>query len=266
MIPGASIGEVVLRVREVSIARGATRILDRVSFDVVDRIREGRITGQVVSLLGPSGVGKTTLLRVIAGLEAPARGEVVGPLGAPLDTHAVGLVFQHYPLLNHRTVEENLVVAGRIGGLDRVRVKKRARELLERLGLDTRADFYPAQLSGGQRQRVAIAQQLVLPRRVLLLDEPFSGLDPAAIADVASLVTEVADDHELNTVVVVTHDVRAALRVSDTILLLGPGANGAQVTKTYDLVDLGVAWEHARPHAVADLEHEIESRFRASVA
>jgi polar amino acid transport system ATP-binding protein/sulfate transport system ATP-binding protein len=184
----------------------------------------------------------------------------------------VGIVFQHYPLLAHRTVEDNLVVAGRMGGLDAPRAKARARELMERVGIDERATFYPAQLLGGQRQRAAIAQQLVLPRRVLLLDEPFSGLDPAALADVVALVTEVANDHELNTLVIVTHDVRAALKVSDTVILLGNDAakndgqrrKGATVRATYDLVDLGLAWEHGTnaPHAVAQLEHEIELRFR----
>lgn len=268
MIPGATTGDVVLSVRDVSIKRGDTRVLERVSFDVVDRIREGCITGQVVSLLGPSGIGKTTLLRVLAGLEQAERGKVIGPEGGALDARTVGIVFQHYPLLAHRTIEDNLVVAGRVGGLEERRAKARARELMERVGIEERASFYPAQLSGGQRQRAAIAQQLVLPRRVLLLDEPFSGLDPAALADVAALVTEVANDHELNTVVIVTHDVRAALRVSDTIILLGKSANdgdsGASVRATYDLVELGLAWEHGQraPRAVAELEHEIEIRFR----
>jgi ABC-type nitrate/sulfonate/bicarbonate transport system ATPase subunit len=268
MIPGAAKGKIVLAVQGVSIRKGDTRVLERVSFELHERIRAGCTTGQVVSLLGPSGIGKTTLLRVLAGLEAAERGTVVGPEGKRLDARSVGIVFQHYPLLAHRTVEDNLMVAGRVGGLDDRRARARTRELLVRVGLEDRAGFYPAQLSGGQRQRAAIAQQLVLPRRVLLLDEPFSGLDPAALADVGQLVTEVANEHSLNTVVVVTHDVRAALRVSDTIVVMGKceasADGGASVVGTYDLVELGLAWEHGAnaPQAVMQLEREIEARFR----
>jgi len=269
MIPGAHNGDVVLSVRGVSAkaASGDAHVLDHVSFDVVDRIRDGRITGQIVSLLGPSGVGKTTLLRVIAGLDRPTHGTVLGAVGEPLSVRDVGIVFQDYPLLGHRTIIENLILAGRAGGMNRERARKRATELLARVDLEGRATYWPAQLSGGQRQRAAIAQQLVLRRRVLLLDEPFSGLDPAAVDDVTSLVSEVANDHQLNTIVIVTHDVRAALRVSDTVLLMGRGARGkgATIRATYDLVDLGLAWEEGlrAPERVSSLERQIEGQFRS---
>ena len=261
MVPGATNGEVVLSVKNVHLLREDDVVLDGVTFDVVDRIREGRITGQVVALLGPSGIGKTTLLRVIAGLDRPERGEVRGPNGERLSRRDVGVVFQDYPLLRHRTVEDNLLVAARVGGLDQRRARTRTNELLQRVGLEDRALHYPGQLSGGQRQRAAIAQQLVLPRRVLLLDEPFSGLDPAALGDVCELVSEVANDDELNTVVVVTHDIRAALAVSDSVILLGssPSKGGARVEATYDLVDLGIAWNSGDAR---DLEREIATRFR----
>jgi polar amino acid transport system ATP-binding protein/sulfate transport system ATP-binding protein len=265
MIAGTRNGEVVLSVEDVCARRGSLRVLDGVTFDVLDRIRDGRTTGQVVSLLGPSGTGKTTLLRVIAGLDRPARGEVRGPGRSLLDAGTVGIVFQDYPLLEHRTVIENLVLAGRIGGMAPDRARARAAELLARVGLGDRAASWPARLSGGQRQRAAIAQQLVLPRRVLLLDEPFSGLDPAAVDAIVKLIGEVADDHELNTVVIVTHDVRAALDVSDTVLLLGRGAEGqgARIRGRYDLVELDLAWEHAAsaPGRRSRLEREIAARF-----
>jgi ABC-type nitrate/sulfonate/bicarbonate transport system ATPase subunit len=256
MIRGASNGEIVVGVRDVAAYAGDTCVLDGVTFDIVDRIREGCTTGQVVSLLGPSGVGKTTLLRILAGLTKPARGEIDAP-------SSIGIVFQDYPLFSHRTVRENIELAGRLGGLDRARAHRRAEELLARIGLEERADFWPGQLSGGQRQRAAIAQQLVIPRRLLLLDEPFSGLDPAALADVGELVTEVANEHELNTVLLVTHDVHAALAVSDTVLLIArdSGSVGARVRDIYDLVDLGLAWG-SDPHGLADLAVAIERRFK----
>jgi ABC-type nitrate/sulfonate/bicarbonate transport system ATPase subunit len=265
MIPGATNGDIVLSVKNVHFSREDTVVLDGVTFDVVDRIREGRITGQIVALLGPSGIGKTTLLRVIAGLDHPARGEVRGPGGARFSRRDVGVVFQDYPLLRHRTVEDNLVVAGRVGGLDPRKARARTDELLSRVGLEDHAMHYPGQLSGGQRQRAAIAQQLVLARRVLLLDEPFSGLDPAALEDVRELVTEVANDDELNTVVVVTHDIRAALAVSDTVVLLAASgkSGGARVEATYDLVDLGIAWNSGDARS---LEREISTRFRRKAA
>jgi polar amino acid transport system ATP-binding protein/sulfate transport system ATP-binding protein len=259
MIAGASNGEVVLSVRDVCAGRGGQRVLEGVTFDVVDRLRTGQTTGQVVTLLGRSGAGKTTLLRILAGLDRPKRGEIRALFD--LDPRHVGIVFQDYPLLPHRTVLENLALAGTIGGLTHQRARRRAAELLERIGLEAHGASYPAQLSGGQRQRVAIVQQLVLPRRLLLLDEPFSGLDPVAINDVCGLITEVANEHELNTVIIVTHDVRAAVRVSDTVLLLGGrDTRGARIIGKYDLVELDLAWnQEAQSEA---LQREIEARFR----
>ncbi|APR76134.1 Ferric iron ABC transporter, ATP-binding protein [Minicystis rosea] len=267
MIRGSHNGEVVLDVRDVRQSLGGAPVLDGVSFSLVDRIREGTTTGQIASLLGPSGVGKTRLLRLLAGLDAPDAGTILGIGGRPVAPAEVGLVFQDYPLLDHRTVMGNLELAGAIGGLGAER-HDRARELLALVGLSHRAGYYPAELSGGQRQRAAIAQQMMVPRRLLLLDEPFSGLDPTAIRAVTRLLTDVANEHQLNTVVIVTHDVRAALAVSDTVVLLGRGRGsrgrrgGATVAATYDLVDLGVAWgENQGTRDLVSIEREIESRF-----
>jgi polar amino acid transport system ATP-binding protein/sulfate transport system ATP-binding protein len=260
-------GDVLVRVEEVSLRLGDNQILEKVTFDVVDRIRVGTVTGQVVGLLGPSGVGKTRLLRIIAGLDRPDAGRVVGQKGAALEAGEVGVVFQDYPLLRHRTVESNLALAGKVAGMSEAESKKRGVELLEKFRLADRASFYPAQLSGGQRQRVAIAQQLVRPRKLLLMDEPFSGLDPAALEDVMKLIVDVANLDELNTVVVVTHDIRAAMAVSDTLFMLGrpkkDGA-GACIQCCYDLVELGLAW-HADIHDMpefATLEREIKVKFK----
>jgi ABC-type nitrate/sulfonate/bicarbonate transport system ATPase subunit len=260
-------GDVLVRVEEVCLRLGDNQILDKVTFDVVDRIRVGSVTGQVVGLLGPSGVGKTRLLRIIAGLDHPDAGRVLGQGGSSLAAGEVGVVFQDYPLLRHRTVASNLILAGEIAGMSDAESKKRCAELLENFHLADRGSFYPAQLSGGQRQRVAIAQQLVRPRKLLLMDEPFSGLDPAALEDVMRLIVDVANLDELNTVVVVTHDIRAAMAVSDTLFMLGrpkKAGAGACIQCCYDLVERGLAW-HADVHDMPEfgtLEREIKVKFR----
>src|SRR5205807_709075 len=122
----------------------------------------GRTQGQVVGLLGPSGMGKTTLFRVLAGLDAPDRGAVLlGEEGRPVERGMVGVVAQNYPLFSHRTVLSNLIVAGRSSGESGSEAGRHARDLLGRFDLAAHAYKYPAQLSGGQRQRVAIAQQFM---------------------------------------------------------------------------------------------------------
>ena len=258
--------DVLFTIRDVSLKLGGQHVLHQVSFDVHDRIRPDVVTGQIVALLGPSGVGKTRLLRIIAGLDAPDDGSVMGPDRKPLSAGEVGVVFQDYPLLRHRTVLDNLVVAGIANGMGTSAARARARTLLERFGLLDRQNRYPAQLSGGQRQRVAIAQQIIFPKQLLLFDEPFSGLDPTAVDAVTRLLVEVANMSETTTLVIVTHDIFAAMMVSDTILLLGrtkdrPGAN---IVQTYDLVERGLAWRvdvNEDPAFVA-LEQEIRARFR----
>jgi polar amino acid transport system ATP-binding protein/sulfate transport system ATP-binding protein len=262
--------EVLLDVAGVRLELGESLILEDLSFQVIDRVREGTITGQVVGLLGPSGVGKTRLLRIIAGLDVPDKGTVRGQNGAELDPGSVGFVFQDYPLLQHRTVRSNLELAGRIGGMSAEKAHKRASELLETFRLTDRGTFYPAQLSGGQRQRVAIAQQIMQPCRLLLMDEPFSGLDPEALDSVMRLIVEVANMDELNTIVLVTHDIRAAMVVSDTLHMLGrerkadKPASGAHIVWSYDMVERGLAWHEDVVHmpAFGDLEKEIKARFK----
>jgi len=262
--------EVLLDVAGVRLELGDTLVLDELSFHVVDRVREGTVTGQVVGLLGPSGVGKTRLLRIIAGLDAPGKGTVRGQGGTELAPGSVGFVFQDYPLLAHRTVRSNLELAGHIGGMPPDKARKRADDLLATFRMTDRGGFYPAQLSGGQRQRVAIAQQIMQPRKLLLMDEPFSGLDPEALDSVMHLIVEVANLDELNTIVLVTHDIRAAMAVSDTLHMLGRErkdgklAPGARVLWSYDMVARGLAWKDDLVHlpAFGELEKEIKARFR----
>lgn len=264
-------GECLLKVQDVSLALGGQLILDAVNFEIHDRVRPGVCTGQLAALLGPSGVGKTRLLRIIARLDDPDRGAVLGVKGHALSAGQVGVVFQDYPLLKHHTVQGNLMIAGIANGLSRAAAKDRAAVLLERFRLSDRAKHYPAQLSGGQKQRVAIAQQIVVPKNLLLMDEPFSGLDPQALDEVAQLLVEVANMDELNTIIVVTHDIHAAMVVCDTLLMLGrshtpegktiPGAN---IKATYDLVARDLAWRKGidETYEFAQLEREIRGKFK----
>lgn len=260
-------GEVLLSVRDVSLRLGGHQILENVSLDIRDRVRPNVLTGQVVGLLGQSGIGKTRLLRIIAGLDAPDSGVVFGPKGLPLDPQRVGVVFQNYPLLRHRTVLSNLEIAANISGVRGAAATKRARDMLERFRMSDRANHYPAQLSGGQRQRVAIAQQLVCQKTFLLMDEPFSGLDPVALHDVIKLLVEVANMEEHNTIVVITHDIWAAMVVSDTIFMLGrPATGGARVTAKYDMVERGLAWRSdvEQDPRFGALETEIRAAFKTA--
>jgi polar amino acid transport system ATP-binding protein/sulfate transport system ATP-binding protein len=256
----------------VSLSLGGNKILDKLCFEVRDRMRPGVTTGQIVGLLGPSGVGKTRLLRLIAALDQPDAGIITGMNGSPFAAGQVGVVFQQYPVLKHRTVEQNLIVGGVANGMSHGEAKERSRILLERFRLGDRARYYPGQLSGGQRQRVAIAQQLVKPKTYLLMDEPFSGLDPQALGEVIDLVMEVAHMNELNTIILVTHDIWAAMLTSDLLLLLGrertpEGAPipGARIRHSYDLVERGLAWRKNvdREPKFLELEREIRERFQA---
>jgi NitT/TauT family transport system ATP-binding protein len=241
---------VILKATGISVTLGGNPILRDVNLEVHDLVRPDKVTGQVVGLLGPSGIGKTSLFRVLAGLEKPDAGEVlIGEKQVPVQRGMVGVVAQHYPLFAHRTVLGNLVVAARRQGLSNDQAKQKAVDLLVRFGLEDRAKHYPSQLSGGQRQRVAIAQQFMCSENFLLLDEPFSGLDPIGIDRVANLLHEVAHSHEHNTVVVVTHDISAALEVADTIWLMGRDRDdkgqiipGARILERYNLIERGLAW------------------------
>jgi polar amino acid transport system ATP-binding protein/sulfate transport system ATP-binding protein len=266
------LNETILDVKNVTHVYGDRTILRDLDFSVRDITRPDTVTGQVVALLGPSGMGKTTLFRVLAGLMQPTKGEVrIGAESVPVQAGMVGVVFQNYQLFEHRTVLGNLTVAASQSCKSSSEACDRSMDMLKRFGLDDMAKRYPSQLSGGQRQRVAIAQQFLCSRHFLLMDEPFSGLDPLAVDRVCSLVTEVANLHELNTIVVVTHNIEAGLRVADTAILLGRDraadgtpVPGARVQATYDLIEMGLTWHpqiDQMPEFVK-LVHEVKAKFK----
>ncbi len=243
--------ETLLKVRDVTVAFGTEPVLRDVNLEIKDLVRPGMSQGQVVGLLGPSGMGKTTLFRVLAGLDAPSSGTVlVEKEGIPVHKGMVGVVAQSYPLFANRTVLGNLIVAGHHTGLSRPQIADKAKLLLSRFGLAPHASKYPCQLSGGQRQRVAIAQQFMCSEHLLLMDEPFSGLDLIAQENACEFIREMARSDELKTFILVTHDVRAACSVADTIWLLGRDRDtagnvipGARIQAEFNLVDRGIAWQ-----------------------
>jgi NitT/TauT family transport system ATP-binding protein len=264
-------GDTILKATNISLKLGGNQILRDLSAEVKDLRRPGMVAGQVVGFLGPSGIGKTRFFRILAGLDAPDTGRVtLGPKAVPVERGMVGVVAQSYPLFPHRTVIGNLLVAGRQAGLSSEAAREKAESFLTRFRLQDRGKLYPSQLSGGQRQRVAIAQQAMCSEHFLLMDEPFSGLDPIAVDQVAELIGEVANLHELNTIIVVTHDIAAAMEVSDTLWLMGRDRSengqiipGARIQETYNLVERGLAWRkgiNTTPEFM-ELMREILARF-----
>ena len=188
-------------------------------------------TGQVLVLLGPSGSGKSTLCRTINRLETIDSGEIhinnsllpeEGKELAKLRAD-VGMVFQSFNLFSHMTILDNVTLAPmKVRKLSKADAKKRAMELLERVGIAAQADKYPAQLSGGQQQRVAIARALAMEPKVMLFDEPTSALDPEMINEVLDVMADLARSGM--TMVCVTHEMGFARKVANRVLFMAEGS------------------------------------------
>ncbi|URM92588.1 amino acid ABC transporter ATP-binding protein [Streptomyces sp. MRC013] len=186
--------------------------------------------GEVVVVIGPSGSGKSTLCRTINRLETIDSGTIAID-GKPLPAEGrelarlradVGMVFQSFNLFAHKTVLENVVLGQvKVRGTDRRTAVEKARQLLDRVGVATQADKYPAQLSGGQQQRVAIARALAMDPKVILFDEPTSALDPEMINEVLEVMQQLA--REGMTMVVVTHEMGFARSAANRVVFMADG-------------------------------------------
>lgn len=186
--------------------------------------------GEVVVVIGPSGSGKSTLCRTINRLETIQSGAIALD-GQPLPEEGktlamlradVGMVFQSFNLFAHKTVLQNVSLAPvKVRGRKKDDATRRARELLDRVGLATQADKYPAQLSGGQQQRVAIARALAMEPKVMLFDEPTSALDPEMINEVLEVMQALARDGM--TMVVVTHEMGFARSAANRVVFMDAG-------------------------------------------
>jgi sulfate transport system ATP-binding protein len=183
-------------------------------------------TGQLTALLGPSGGGKSTLLRIIAGLESADEGRVeIEGLEAthlPPQRRNVGFVFQHYAAFKHLSVYKNVAFGLEIRKRPKDEIKRRVHELLELVHLEQFADRLPSQLSGGQRQRMALARALAVEPSVLLLDEPFGALDAKVRKELRDWLRRLHDEVRVTTVFV-THDQEEALEVADEIVVINEG-------------------------------------------
>ncbi|MEX1060654.1 MAG: ABC transporter ATP-binding protein [Methyloceanibacter sp.] len=220
-----------LTFEEVSRRYGDTLALDRVSLDLEP--------SEILCLLGPSGCGKSTLLRVAAGVERPSSGrilldgqEVAGPERfVPPEKRGVGLMFQDFALFPHLSILDNIAFG--LNSLTRSEAKAEAHAALERVGLSHYAGEYPHILSGGEQQRVALARAIAPRPSVLLMDEPFSGLDPRLREKMREETLAIL--HETRaTSIVVTHDAEEAMRMGDRVALMRKG----QVVQTGNALDL----------------------------
>ncbi|MDU1910200.1 amino acid ABC transporter ATP-binding protein [Fusobacterium sp.] len=174
--------------------------------------------GEVVSIIGPSGGGKSTLLRCLIGLEEIDSGDIKVP-----DKKKMGMVFQSFNLFPHKTaiqnIMESLIIVDK---MDKSEAKKIAYDLLEKVGLKDRADFYPKALSGGQKQRVAIARALARNPEVLLFDEPTSALDPDMVKEVLNVIEQLRESSNI-TMIIVSHEIDFVNQISDRIVVMENG-------------------------------------------
>lgn len=266
-----SVGETLIKIDNVSLEYEGRTILKNVNAEIKNLIRT-ETTGQIVGFLGPSGIGKTQLFRIIAGLNTPTSGRVlINGSEEEVKAGEVGVVAQNYPLLEHRTVFSNLMISAQQVEKDSKVAKDKVLYHLEEFDLLDKIHHYPAQLSGGQRQRCAIIQQVLCSQHFLLMDEPFSGLDLLMIEKTCSLINKIANKDDLNTIIVVTHDIAAASSIADHLWLMGrdsdTGGNkipGAHIVKEYNLIERNLAWhpEIARTSQFSDFVREIKEEFR----
>ena len=186
--------------------------------------------GEVIAIIGPSGCGKSTFLRSLNRLEQPTGGTIKFEGKDSTDKavdinkmrEKMGMVFQQFNLFPNMTIKKNIMLAPvMLGKMSKEDAEKKAKELLERIGLSDKADAYPDSLSGGQKQRVAIIRALAMNPDVMLFDEPTSALDPEMVGEVLSLMKELAQSGM--TMVIVTHEMGFAKEVADRVMFFNDG-------------------------------------------
>ncbi|MFL0167546.1 amino acid ABC transporter ATP-binding protein [Candidatus Clostridium helianthi] len=186
--------------------------------------------GEVVVIIGPSGSGKSTLLRCINKLEEPSKGQILfedqeilhGPVDINKIRQRIGMVFQHFNLFPHKTVEENIIMGPqKLKNIPSDEAKKISEDLLKKVGLLDKKDVYPNKLSGGQKQRIAIARALAMDPDIMLFDEPTSALDPEMVGEVLNVMKDLAKSGM--TMVIVTHEMGFAKEVATKVVFMDEG-------------------------------------------
>jgi len=210
-------------------------VLENVNLQIQDH--------EFVTIVGASGCGKTTFLKMLLGTETPTRGEfLIDGTALPGEPGPDrGIVFQRYSLFPHLTVLDNLIMGlelkeapllGRLYGARRRRALEKALPLLEAVGLSSAADKYPAQLSGGMQQRLSIAQSVICEPKILLLDEPFGALDPGITADMHRLILKLWNTHKM-TIFMVTHDLKESFELGTRLLVFDKVRSDTQAPEAY---------------------------------
>ncbi len=215
---------------------------------VVKDFNIGIEQGEFVSLLGPSGCGKTTVLRMVAGFEAPNSGEIrisgVDLVGSRPNQRNIGMVFQSYALFPNLTVAQNVAFGLSVAGMKKVQIAERVAEMLDLIGLADLGQRFPYELSGGQQQRVALARALAVRPKVLLLDEPLSALDAQIRVTLRREIRAIQQRLGITTIFV-THDQEEALSISDRVVVMNGGL-ADQIGTPFDI------YNHPKTRFVAE--------------
>lgn len=215
----------ILEVKELEKNFGEVEVLKGIDFSLKK--------GEIVSIIGPSGSGKSTFLRCLNYLEEPTKGSItIDGLKQEAGNHKnknivafrqkTSMVFQNYNLFKNKTALENITEALTIvKKIDRKSADKKGREIIKKIGLEGKEDFYPKELSGGQQQRIGIGRAMALENKLILLDEPTSALDPELVGEVLDLIRLLVSEHI--SMIIVTHEMKFAREVSDRVIFMEDG-------------------------------------------
>jgi ABC-type nitrate/sulfonate/bicarbonate transport system ATPase subunit len=260
--------ETLLYVENISVQYDGVTIIKDINLIEKDVIRNSHeCTGQVIAIIGRSGRGKSTFLKALTGLVKPQTGKVlikdfsstVPETAKSVKEGDIGFVDQKYTLFRHKTVYQTLKFALRKTKLTPDEKEAKIAQYLLEWGLEKFKDKYPNELSGGQRQRTAIIEQLFSSDQLIVMDEPFSGLDVGNIVDVKKSFDLLCSTSDYNTVIFTTHDLELAIELAQSIYVIGyPTVNGelqsyGTIVAHYDLREMKLAWteygvEHANLH------------------